>query len=258
MISPKLHLCYICFSLFGSVVASAQTAVDPVEARKKPAPLLRAWILPASGQAGALSLFAKMGDSAEPAPLAASSGLALIDAYAPAVAGNVVFELRDGEKVLAQSKTGLSAERYYTAVAVFGSGKWNIRLFDDGPAKGASGLRPVRVVNFAEGRTTQISADGGKPLVAGGDSVAEFELPAKLALLAVSVLAKEDGGPPAQTAKEIDLIHNPSAYVVVGPDYLGRMRPRIMGGGASTAPDVPSYPPAAPATTGARPVSVPR
>jgi hypothetical protein len=36
----------------------------------------------------------------------------------------------------------------------------------------------------------------------------------------------------AQSSGEVDFVETPSAYVVIAPDYRGRMRPRVISGGS--------------------------
>jgi hypothetical protein len=86
------------------------------------------------------------------------------------------------------------------------------------------------VLNFAHGRETLVNYGTDKDVKVPGDSIQEVRMAPKIAGVAVKVLAA-DGSPPAQTSAEVDFSKASSAYVVVGPDYRGRMRPRVIDGG---------------------------
>ena len=108
-------------------------------------------------------------------------------------------------------------------------GKWDAKLFLDASAPQKS-ERHVRVVNFADGREALLRIDGAKPSPVTGSSVAQFPAPTGIALVSVEVLEPK-GGPPALSSVEIDFSAFLNAYVVIAPDYRGRMRPRVIGGG---------------------------
>lgn len=90
---------------------------------------------------------------------------------------------------------------------------------------------PVRVFNFSGGRKTVLHPRDAKPSEVPPGSVAEIKLPASLAPLRVEVPTLDGKGAPALSTVELDLKQWPSAYVVVSPDYRGRMRPRVLRGG---------------------------
>jgi hypothetical protein len=214
--------------------------------------MLRGWIFPAADSDAAV--LAVKGEAAEAVtPIAASKGgeRMMNPGYIEAKPGNTVIELKAGEQVLASGTVGLVDDAQYTVLAWKNDQKWALKVFPDGPAAPNAADRPLRVLNFAEGRETLLTLAGNKAAKIAGNSFQEFRLPARTAAFTVEVLAP-DGGAPAQTSSAVDLSMASSAYVVVAPDYRGRMRPRIVEGGlppvppeqamANTTPLPPSVP----------------
>jgi hypothetical protein len=141
--------------------------------------------------------------------------------------------------VLASESVNMRAGSYYTLLASQNKeGNWSIKTFFDGPAKVGAVDRPLRVLNFADGRETLLEVSGSPSVTVPGNSYLERNSPAKLLGISVKV-HPNDGSPPAQSSTEIDFTVLPSAYLVVCPDYRGRMRPRVIDGGKPKYPEAP-------------------
>jgi co-chaperonin GroES (HSP10) len=205
---------------------------------------LRGWIFP-SEETQTVSLGLAIAGAEERKPLANTKDavVAAQPGYAANPAGTTLIELKSGDRVLASKSGGLRAERHYTAVAWNKDGRWELEVYADDSASANAPDRSLRVLNFALGRDTEISVDGGAEALVSKESVAEIKLPAKTTMVTARVKSL-DGGAPAQSSVEIDFAAIPSAYVVIGPDYRGRMRPRVIEGGnlfmeetASVSPD---------------------
>jgi hypothetical protein len=217
--------------LFLTLILPAQEPDEDVPAgREAPQAYLRGWIYGADESPVAMVLVDEEGG--EPVPLAEAAGGAVSasELYQPLKPGRRAVELRSGEQVLARADAPLRKDGIYTLLAWKTGAQWQTKLFSD--AEGASNApdRPLRIVNFAGGRETQLSVDGAAETKVAPDTVQEFRGPRKVSMVRVQVLAL-DGGPPAQSSVEVDFLSIPTAYVVVGPDYRGRMRPRIIVGG---------------------------
>ncbi len=213
--------------------ASAQEA-DPLapEQNSEARAALRGWIFPGNDTAPVVIAITSQ-ETPEPKSLAGTKD-GLVNArpsYEQVAPGAQKIELKSGEEVLVAKTGSLRPERHYTAVAWNSGGKWELQVFGDDAASPNATDRPLRVMNFAGGRETLLAIDGGEEAKVAPDAVQEFRAPRKIAMVRVQVLAL-DGGPPAQSSVEVDFASSPSAYVVVGPDYRGRMRPRIIQGGA--------------------------
>jgi hypothetical protein len=118
----------------------------------------------------------------------------------------------------------------YTVLAWRQGGKWELKVYVDGPFAKNLADRPLRLMNFAENRETLISLDNGSETKVAANTVEEFKISPKLTSFTVKVLAP-DGGPAAQSSGEVDFTSTPSAYVVIAPDYRGRMVPEVITGG---------------------------
>ena len=92
--------------------------------------------------------------------------------------------------------------------------------------------RHIRVVNFADGREALLRLNGDKARVVPGSTVMEFPVQASIAMAEVEVRDPR-GGAPALSSVEIDFSAFLNSYVVIAPDYRGRMRPRVIGGSRS-------------------------
>lgn len=217
-----------------------EPAADPAAegAAKAPASL-RGWIFP-DGE-GQLVLQCKAGVDEQPRSLATATGEQRItgESYEELMPGRAELQLKSGEKILATAGGSLAEGRQYTAIALREGADWKIRVLADGPAKADSSMRPLRICNFAAGRETLLLLQGGKEIRIPADSFQEMEVAPGVTGLSVKVLAT-DGGAPAQSSTEVDFTRAPSAYVVVAPDYRGRMRPRVILGGASEVPAEPA------------------
>jgi hypothetical protein len=144
----------------------------------------------------------------------------------------LAISLLEGEDAAVSEALPLRSGSAYTLIAWISGAKWQIKVFPDTLAQGSS-QRPLRALNFAEGRETLLSAGGGEEIKLADNSVTGMNVAARICDVRVKVLAA-DGGPPAQSTVEVDFATVPSAYVVVRPDYRGRMRPRVILGGAET------------------------
>lgn len=151
------------------------------------------------------------------------------EGYQPVAEGQLQSELRVGERVVSSTPVSIRKGGSYTLVVWSNGAKWESKLFLDAGAAQKS-ERHVRVVNFADGREALLSIGGSKPSLVTGNTVAQFPAPTGIALISVEVLDPK-GGPPALSSVEIDFSTFLNSYVVIAPDYRGRMRPRIIGGG---------------------------
>jgi hypothetical protein len=219
---------------FSLIVPLSLPAQEPAEeapdGREAPQAYLRGWIYGADESPVAMVLLEEEGG--EPVPLAEAAGGAVSASglYQPLKPGRRAVELRSGEKVLARKDVALRKDEMGTLLAWRTGAKWQAEMFSDTAGTSNSPDRPLRIINFAGGRETLLSIDGGADTKVAADTVQEFRGPRKVSMLRVQVLAS-DGGPPAQSSVEVDFRSVPSVYVVVGPDYRGRMRPRIILGG---------------------------
>jgi hypothetical protein len=243
MTKPALSL--LCALAFAPVVyaQSAPTPSAPEAAATPPPPArVRAWFVP-GGEKGEVTLRVRSADQEAPVPLGSTTDGALSTppSYEDRPAGSVAFELVDGdERVLASTNVALRGKLHYTLLASQAAGKWSITSFTDAIAPNAAD-RPLRVLNFARGRETVLQLSSDKIERVPGDSAKELRLPAKINGYQVKVLAP-DGGPPAESSGEIDLVEYPLAYLLVAPDRRERMRPQLITGGAPKEP-APTPPP---------------
>jgi len=198
---------------------------------------VRGWLLPVAGKRDT-ALTALQTQTQTQLALASSEAGAVSasPSYNTVAEGELSLELKSADETLAQARVALRANRYYTVAAWEDGSKWTLKVFADGSPSPASAERPVRIFNFAGNRETLVSIGQGAEIKVARNSVQEIKSPPKIVMVSVKVLA-EDGGPPAQSAVEVDLAVMPSAYVVVGPDYRGRMRPRIVTGGEVKEPE---------------------
>ena len=154
-----------------------------------------------------------------------------------APAGTVAVELKTGEQVISSQSVPLREDRYYTFIGWREGGRWQIKAFADGPSASNAADRPLRMLNFIDGRETEFYIDGvlGKKLLPA--SIEEIRVPAKEVMLAIKVLDPREGHP-SQTSTAYDLARTDSAYLVVANDYLGRPDPLVIAGGPSPAEQV--------------------
>jgi hypothetical protein len=230
MTKPSITLALFLLTFLS--VSGQESETTAAEEKSESLAAVRCWILPGEDR-GAVALTVTEPKTSEPKLVAATKDAAVTaqPSYEPMAPGSVKIELRSGDEVLATETGALRADRHYTAVAWSKGGKWELRVFADDPASPNATDRPLRVVNFASGRETLLAVDAGQEAKVAPESVQEFRTPRKVAMIRVQVLSL-DGGPPAQSSVEVDFGSSPSAYVVVGPDYRGRMRPRVIQGGS--------------------------
>ena len=192
---------------------------------------LRGWLV-GSSNSEAVSLEGKGRKDEEPRKLAgAATGEKVINpAYAEISPGSCQFQLKSGDKILQSVIFDLSPQAAYTVIAWRVGGKWELKVYPDGPFPKNVVDRPLRLLNFADERETLLSLDNGPETKVAAGTVQEFNMASKSVSFTVKVLAL-DGGAPAQSSGELDFAAAPSAYVVISSDYRGRMRPRVINGG---------------------------
>jgi hypothetical protein len=196
----------------------------------------RAWLFP-NDYTDSVTLGINMGEGLGFQPLAETKDgiVSARQPYEPLDMERVQLELRMGEQVLAVGELPLKAGRFYTFAAWHAEDKWQLKAFDDGPASTAAAKRPLRVFNFADGRRSIVTL-GSQDTTVEPQSVVSLEASPNVTMVTAKVLAP-DGSHPAVSSIEVDFASMPSAYVVVAPDYRGRMRPRIIEGGEVSTAD---------------------
>ena len=209
-----------------------EAPAEPTAAARAPQPAqVRAWIFPGASKAAAKVVFRSSAEQA-PSEMAASTGGARFTSpvYREWPAGEAFCEITAAGQSVFSGNLPLREGGHYTMLVWNNGTKWEFKTFADAaPSKNASD-RPLRILNFADGRTTAVAPDGAPEAKVAGNAVQEVRLPAKINGLTVRVLDPE-GGPPAQTSTEVDFAEQALAYLVVGPDYRGRMRPQLIEGG---------------------------
>lgn len=191
---------------------------------------VRVWVFPGTEKDGVQITFSTGEQSEKKVMAQTADGEARSEeGYQPVAEGQMLSEIRVGERVVSNTSVNFRKGSSYTMVVWSSGGKWDAKLFLDASAPQKS-ERHVRVVNFADGREALLRIDGAKPSPVTGSSVAQFPAPTGIALVSVEVLEPK-GGPPALSSVEIDFSAFLNAYVVIAPDYRGRMRPRVIGGG---------------------------
>jgi len=232
--------------LFLPLLAPVLAQTPAPAATPPPAPLLRGWIFP-SGASDNASIEVKAEAAEAPVVLAISTGgqRQINPGFQEVKPGRTTIELKAGDQVLATGAATLAGSGQYTVLAWKTGPKWEVKLFPDGPLPPNSPDRPLRVLNFAQGRTSTVTLADGKEIKIAPDSIQEIKVPPQAVGMVVRVLAS-DGGAPAQSSAELDFSSIYSGYVVLGPDYKGRMRPRVIEGGSPPAPpEQPAAPPVA-------------
>lgn len=220
-------LCF--FSVFDLV---AQESGDPAapSSGEVPEALLRAWIFGSDEPRVTIVLLDEQGGVFAPLADSANGAVSAGETYMTVRPGRRTVELRADENVLARVDVPLRKDGAYTLLAWKNGQRWQTRVFSDSARASESDNCFLRVVNFAGERETLLSVDGSKEVKVPSSTVEELPGPRKVCMVRVQVLAP-DGGPPAQSSVELDMSTIDSAYVVVGPDYRGRMRPRVITGG---------------------------
>lgn len=223
---------------------------------------VRGWLLPGADSKNLVLRFRPATGEGATVALASSQAGApsLADSFNAVAAGSYVCELVAGEAVLFSKQVRLPAAKSMTLICLPGEdGKFEFRLFDDGPLPVSPGERSLRVLNFADGREASLQIDGKGALSLAADSVQEVKLEPRLQPISVSVKAK-DGTHPAQSFVVVDLSASASAYLAILPDSKGRMRPRSIPGAAPPPPastiPFPETPPPTPEQVRAERVAV--
>lgn len=221
---------FLCFSGFGLGAQELPAGSSVVQPGKEPA-RVRGWVFPGKDDKD-VTLRALQPQAEAQYPLAAGTGgaAAVSPSYLSLPGGELVLELKSGNQMLSQTRVSLRDGRYYTAAAWRDGAKWTLKIYADGPASSDTTERPVRIFNFAAQRETVVQIEPGPEFDVAPNSVQDLKAPAKVGMVTVKVLSG-DGGAPAESTVEVDLSLLGSAYVVVGPDYRGRMRPRVINGG---------------------------
>ncbi len=202
----------------------------PEEGESKPSPSLRAWIFPGSEKANVVVTLTDAAKAEKKVLASSSSGAAAIDeAYAAVTEGQHSLEVRIGEKVESAAEVNLRDSGAFTAVFWKTDGKWVKKVFRDN-AQGDSDTREARLMNFADGRDSLVAINGSEGRRVPASTVEAIPAPPKISLLTVEV-PDPTGGPPAKSSVEVDFSLYRNAYVIIAPDYRGRMRPRIFPAG---------------------------
>ncbi len=207
--------------------------------------MIRGWLLPAD-DTSEVALALKLAESERMVTLASTrDGAASSNpAYQNIPRGGVVeIELKAADQVISTQRLNLRAERFYTLIAWKEGGRWQIKAFADDLPSGNAPVRPLRVLNFVDGRKTQFFVGEGLGQNIPPSSIEEIRVAPKLLDLSIKVL-DPGGGHPSQTSTAFDFSQADSAYVIVAPDYLGRADPRVLAGGParSTPPSDESAP----------------
>lgn len=212
-------------------LAAQSTEHESAAGRRETAVNLRAWIFPLD-LTQAVSVSAAS-DGADWLSLLASSkdGVAVSAAgYTQIPPGKIRIDLKSGEEVLAAKPWNLREAAHYTVLAWNDAGRWEMQIFEDDLSSARTAERPLRVLNFARGRETTLALDDGEEIPVAKDAVREMKVPGQVTLVTTRVKSP-DGGPPAKSSIEIDISAVPSTYLLIVPDYRGRMRPRVISGG---------------------------
>jgi hypothetical protein len=228
-------LCSLSLLLLAWAAAAEEVESGTLASKERPG-YLRTWIMEANGP---LELVMASESALEPEILAqaAVGGSATSSEYVSVPAGRKVFSLRDGDKPVATGIFPIRAGEYSTIIALKKDGRWQIEAFDDVVKREAS-RHPVRMMNFAGDLQTRLSFSSGETRTISPRSVEEFAIARDIGGVRVEVLAA-DGGHPAQSSMELDGKSSRATYVIVRPDYRGRLLPELMqdGGVAGAADD---------------------
>jgi hypothetical protein len=220
-----LPWCVLKVGVFAQSFDAMPTSVEPASA------YLRGWIV-GSDDPVLVWLVSEERKGEEPVVfVSATAGEEMFNSdYIELLAGSVELQLKTGEKLLKNTTVDLDKGRFYTLLVWRENGKWRLDCYDDGPPLQNVSERPLRLMNFAEDRETLFLVDSGLETKMSPHAVQELNMAPKVFTFSVRVLSP-DGGPAAQSSGEVDLVSMPSAYVVIAPDYRGRMRPRVIDGG---------------------------
>lgn len=216
--------------------------------REPPPASLRAWILPA-GERQPLSVVVGGEGGENPQTLAGTKDGAMVAnaGYASLPPGPFKMELKSADQALVSRSAALRPGRFYTLVCWNAGGKWELRVFADGPLENRAVARPVRVLNFAEGRETEFFIGDASGQKVAPESIQETQVSPRQFDVSIKVLDPQ-GGPPSQTSTAFDFAQADAGYLVIANDYLGRADPRVIPGGSGLVepeqePETPYVPP---------------
>ena len=251
--STTAHFAKVFGPAFLATVAFAQPqpVSQPTGAPQQSPGFLRAWVIPEAGAGRTELRLPPASPEARPLILASSgSGEGVIPTtYTTIPAGTASLELLSDGKAVSSKTVQVRPATYATVLATQKGSGWELRVFEDGPAKKTAATRTVRVLNFAKGLPARFTVGTNKPSPVAADSWQELQLPR--AQLGVSVaMLSTNGGPPSSTPAAIDLVASDSAYVVVLPDHRGRMRPQVIPGAPAPVAEAPK-----PRTADVRPLT---
>jgi len=221
------------------IVPSSSLRAQAAPAPPPPPAMLRAWLFPAEASDTA-SIAIKGAAQEQPVTLVSTSGGArqVSPGYREVKEGATAIEVKSGDQLLASGNVSLAGGRQYTLIAWRSGPKWELKAFPDSSPSSNAADRPLRLINFADGRETLVSINGADGTKLADGSVQEVRLKPKVLDIAVQVMAP-DGGPPFQTSTAFDLAQADSAYVVVAPDYRGRPDAQVLAGGTGPPPPPP-------------------
>jgi hypothetical protein len=220
--------CLVVVSAFMTPLLHGQ--VEPRREDSKPLPAIRAWIFPGS-ETAEVSVSLSAGNDSEKNLLGKSSSgqTAADEAYTSVPDQQLVAEVRVGDRVESTAAVAFKSGHSYTMLVWNGGGKWQSKLYLDAGGTKSEG-RELRVINFAEDRDSSVAIGDGKGQKLAASSVTGIPVEPKISMVNVEV-PDPQGGPAAKSTVEIDFTVFQNAYVVIAPDYRGRMRPRVLPGG---------------------------
>lgn len=207
----------------------AQAPVTEEKEAEVPTAHVRCWIFP-TDNVKATTLVARAADKTEHELASVQGSAHTPTAYTALSPGAYVLDLKLGDRSVSSAAIQIKDGTYHTIAVVPKGSALELVPYFDGPRPDKSAPRPVRVFNFAAGRSTVLYPGSARPSKVPAGSVAELQLPPSVMPFRVEVLAS-NGSAPATSTVELDLKRTPSAYVVVSADYRGRMRPRVLSGG---------------------------
>jgi hypothetical protein len=214
-----------------TVRAQAESGTAPAPQAEKAAAMFRGWLFPEKTE-GEIKMVMLKEQAPEAIPLATSNNgeRSATSDYSRLGEGGGLVEIRSGDRVLASANLSLRRDRYYTLTAVQSGGSWKLKVFADGSEAQNAADRPLRVLNFADDCDINLAFRGAKPLKVPERGIGEMRAPAETAMLELELFSRQ-GKSLGQALLEIDASTAGSVYIVVSPDYRGRMRPRIIYGG---------------------------
>jgi hypothetical protein len=195
-----------------------------VPAGKKPS-RLRVWVFPGQSVPKG-SIITALGADGSSLALGSAAAHATGNAYRDMPPSKYSFSIKDGDKVLFEKLAQLAPAMCQTLIA----GKWRMEIYEDNATSPNSAARSLRLMNFAKDANLSVVVGSSQTVKIGPDSLRDIKLPAKVTLLDVAA-SRPGASAPARTLSEVDLVSSPAAYVLVFPDYRGRLRPQIIEAG---------------------------